>query len=127
MFLWIRLIAVEKFLASDALVVASGLPDDLVAFHEAEAFLVLRTRYPAFEIAQSILSVKGRLDADLLDLILAVFARHGHQALHYTNGHLVAVGDHSVRPSAGAAADTRAAFSPIGGGLLEAAAPAVGP
>jgi len=98
-----------------------------VAFHETEAFLTLRAGYPAPEVAQSILSVKGGLDAGLLDLLLAVFPRQGHQSLHYPNGHLVAVGDYSVRPSAGASADSRAALSPIGEILLGGAAPAVGP
>ena len=42
---------VEESLGSDMPVVTFGLSDDLVTFHEVEAFLALRARYPAPEIA----------------------------------------------------------------------------
>ena len=44
-------VAVEESLGSDMPVVIFGLSNDLVTFHEVEAFLALRARYPAPEIA----------------------------------------------------------------------------
>ena len=96
-----------------------------MAFHEAKAFLDLRTGYPDFKIPYSILPLWGCLGTRFLDLILAVFPCKRLVSLYYSNSYLVPVCYFSVRPTA--SSDARAAFSPVREVLLDAAVPAVGP